>query len=169
MKNLGIFFKVIKNIGITFVLIMLIILMWVASGYGTSSFEDVSNVKPYSEAVGLVVTSKEELIIHGWTEADHTVKKPVVYSFSLPPGTANRFVKSRAAVPAGLKLTIAAVERCTNCFLNFGPILQFRVIPQNLKTDHELPIYLYDSLLVQEWGQDNEPTIYNNSVFAVGS
>ncbi len=110
-----------------------------------------------------------EVIIHGWTEADHTVKKPVFYSFSLPPGSGNRFVKSRTSVPAGLKLTIVAVERCTNCFLDFEPRLKFRVIPQNLKTDHELPIYLNDSFLVQEWGQDNEPIIYDYRVFAVGS
>lgn len=167
MKKFGTIFKVIKNIGIIFVLIMVIILMWAASGYGTVSFEDVSNIKPYSEVVGLGVTSKEEVIIHGWTEGDSTVKNPVFYSFSLPPGTGNRFVKYRAAVPVGLKLTIVAVERCTNCFLAFEPKLQFRVILQNLKTDHELPIYLDDSFLVQEWGQDNEPTIYDHSVFAV--
>jgi len=149
--------------------LILIITMTTVSGCGTVSFEDVSNIKPYSEVVRLVLTSNKEVILHGWTEEDHTVKNPVFYSFSLPPGTANRFVKSRTNVPAGLKVEIVAVERCTDCYLDFEPRIKFKVILINLKTDHELPIYLTDSFLVKDWGQDNEPTMYDYSVFAVDS
>jgi len=87
----------------------------------------------------------------------------------LPPGTSNRFVKSRISVPAGLKVEIVAVERCTDCYLDFESRIKFKVVPQNMRTDHELPIYLDDSFLVQEWGQDSEPTSYDYSVFAIGS
>jgi hypothetical protein len=149
--------------------LILIITIATVTGCGNVSFEDVSNIKPYSEVVGLVLTSNEEVILHGWTEEDHTVKYPVFYSFSLPPGTANRFVKSRTNIPAGLKLEIVAVERCTDCYLDFEPRIIFRVIPQNIKTDHELPIYLKDSFAVKAWGQDNDPVKYDYSIFTFGS
>lgn len=141
----------------------------VVSGCGNVSFQDVSNIKPYSEVVGLVLTSKEEVILHGWAEEDHTVKNPVFYSFSLPPGTANRFVKSRTNVPAGLKLEIITVEKCTDCYLDLKPRIKFKVAPQNLKTDHELPMYLDDSFLIQNWGKGNEPVVYDYGIFTVGS
>jgi hypothetical protein len=138
-------------------------------GCGTVSFEDVNSIKPYSQMVGMVLTSKEGVILHGWTEEDHAVKSPVFYSFSLPPGTANRFVKSRTTVPAGLKLEIVAVEKCIDCYLDFKPRIKFRVTTKKLDTKHQLPIYLDDSLLVKEWGKNNEPITYDYSVFAVGS
>ncbi|WP_246033164.1 hypothetical protein [Shewanella canadensis] len=148
---------------------IIIIAAITVSGYGTVDFDDVSTITPYSEVVGLIVTSKEKVILHGWTEADHTVEHPVFYSFSLPPGTDNRFVKSRTTIPAGLRLEIVAVEKCKNCYLDLKPRIKFRVNPRNLKTDHDLPIYLNDSFLVEEWGENNEPITYDYSVFLVGS
>jgi hypothetical protein len=148
---------------------ILIIFFATLSCCGTVDFEDVSNIKPYSEVVGLVVVSKEKVILHGWTEEDFTVKNPIFYSFSLPPGTGNRFVKSRTHAPIGLQLEIVAIERCTDCYLDFKPRIKFRVVPRNLKTEHDLPIYLDDSFLIQEWGKNNEPIIYDYSVFTVGS
>jgi len=147
---------------------IIIIAAITVSGYGTVDFDDVSTITPYSEVVGLIVTSKEKVILHGWTEADHTVENPVFYSFSLPPGTDNRFVKSRTTIPAGLRLQIIAVEKCKNCYLDFKPRIKFRVNPRNLKTVHELPIYLDDSFLVEEWGENNEPITYDYNVFAGG-
>lgn len=148
---------------------ILIILVAALSGCGTVSFEDVSSIKPYSQLVGMVLTSKEEVILHGWTEEDHTVKNPVFYSFSLPPGTSNRFVKSRTTVPAGLKLKIVAVEKCIDCYLDFEPRIKFRVSTKDLETKHQLPIFLDDSFLIKDWGKNNEPITYDYIVFAVGS
>ncbi|WP_299787764.1 hypothetical protein [uncultured Shewanella sp.] len=148
---------------------IIIIAAITVSGYGTVDFDDVSSITPYSEVVGLIVTSKETVILHGWTEADHTVETPVFYSFSLSPGINNRFVKSRTTIPAGLRLEIVAVEKCENCYLDFKPRIKFRVNPRNLKTDHDLPIYLNDSFLVEEWGGNNEPNTYDYSVFSVDS
>lgn len=159
---------VLKSILVIFIVAILgfiIITIIALSGYGTVSFDDVSSVKPYSEVMGSIVTSKKELILHGWTEEDFTVKNPIFYSFSLPPGTDNRFVKSRSTVPAGLKLEIVAVEKCKNCYLDFGQRIKFKVKLQNLKTDHELPVYLDDSFLIQDWGNNKERITYDYTVF----
>ena len=148
---------------------ILIILLITISGCGSVRFDDVSHIKQYSELVGMEVVSKEELILHGWTEEDFTVEKPVFYSFSMPPGTSNRFVKSRVTTPVGLKLKIIAVVECNNCFLDFEPRLKFIVAPEQLETKHKLPIYLDDSFLIKDWGNKVESITYDYSVFAAGS
>jgi hypothetical protein len=81
-------------------------------------------------------------------------KKIILYrpQYSLPPGAANRFVKSRTNFPVGLKVEIVAVEQCVDCYLYFESRIKFRVIPKNLKTDYELPMYLDSSLLIKDWG-----------------
>lgn len=148
---------------------ILLFLLANISGCRDVSFKDVSDVKPYSEVMRLTITSKKELIMHGWTGEDFTIKNPLFYSFSLPPGTSNRFVKSHSKIPSGLILKIVAVERCTDCYLDFEPRIRFRVTPLNITTVHELPVYLKDSFLVLGWGQGNEPTTYSHSIFSAGS
>lgn len=149
--------------------LILIILLITISGCGSVRFDDVSHIKPYSDVVGLEVISKEELILHGWTKEDFTVENPVFYSFSLPPGTSNRFVKSREKTPIGLKLKVIAVVECNNCYLDLEPRIKFIIAPESIETKHKLPIYLDDSFLIKSWGNNVEPTVYDYSVFAVGS
>jgi hypothetical protein len=154
--------------------VVLLRTLWIAvlaitTGCGTVKFKDVSSIPPYSEAVGLTVKSKKEVILHGWTEEDFTVKNPVFYSFQLPPGTNNRFVKSRSNIQPGLEIEIVAVEKCVDCYFNLGPRIKFRVALKNFRTEHNLPVYLEDSFLVEKWGSENEPTKYNHGVFEIGS
>jgi hypothetical protein len=143
---------------------ILLIAITFVSGCGPLRYKDVSDKKPYSSVVGLIITSKVELILHGWTEEDFTVKDPIFYQLDRPPGAANRFVKSRTTIPAGLKLEIVAVERVYN-LLRINTGVRFRVVLKNIKPEHDIPIYMKRSFLIEEWGRNNEPIIYDHSVF----
>ncbi|ADZ89704.1 hypothetical protein Marme_0404 [Marinomonas mediterranea MMB-1] len=79
--------------------LIFIITMATVTGCGTVSFEDVSNITPYSESVGLALTSNEDVIFHGWTEEDHTVQAPVFFT----SGSCQQICKVANEFPSGVK------------------------------------------------------------------
>lgn len=145
--------------------IILLLLQTGGCSYYIVSFEDVSNVAPYSKVVNLAFKTKSELIIYGYNLDSIPGKEIHQYSITPPPGPRNRYVLSRSRIPLGSLITSIAVKRCTDCFLDIEPRIKIEVTSNQLKQEYNLPIYIDGPVLVANWGQNGENFQFNSEYF----
>ena len=92
--------------------------------------------------LGAIYTSKEELILIGWTGSDHTVEAPIFYGIAPKPGALNRFVTSRHRMPVGLRIAIVEAQRCTNCTFGLQERPRYKVSIVDYKLEYPVPVYV---------------------------
>lgn len=104
-------------------------------------FEDVSSRAPYSDYVGGVFELRVRMHISGVNAppgyektVDYYVVKPASPSWSGPE------LITRETLPVGTLVEVEAVQRCTNCFLDFGDRLKAKIRIRGYSPQSDCPI-----------------------------
>ena len=94
---------------------------------GVAKFEDISQAKKYSGLINNTYKTKIVFLVHG-VNMDKPIGKDIHQYFITPrPGIGGRDIKSQNELGIGSIIKIIKIRKCTNCFLDFSPRIDFEV------------------------------------------